>query len=92
MNQSPKNIHSLPQVYRYGANIIFYGVSYVITMVVTSEIFLPVFYRLAITSTYEVGGLIIILIQGCLIQMRELKFRLKHKNLVVTRLYISKLL
>uniref|UniRef100_H3C3W4 Solute carrier family 5 member 8 n=1 Tax=Tetraodon nigroviridis TaxID=99883 RepID=H3C3W4_TETNG len=41
------------EVYRYGANIVFYGVSYVITMVVTSEIFLPVFYRLAITSTYE---------------------------------------
>ncbi|TNM91409.1 hypothetical protein fugu_019789 [Takifugu bimaculatus] len=41
------------EVYRYGANIVFYGVSYVITMVVTSEVFLPVFYRLAITSTYE---------------------------------------
>ncbi|XP_074482442.1 sodium-coupled monocarboxylate transporter 1 [Sebastes fasciatus] len=41
------------EVYRYGANIGFYGLSYVVTMVVTSEIFLPVFYRLAITSTYE---------------------------------------
>ncbi|XP_028427127.1 sodium-coupled monocarboxylate transporter 1 [Perca flavescens] len=41
------------EVYRYGANIGFYGLAYVITMVVTSEIFLPVFYRLAITSTYE---------------------------------------
>ncbi|XP_059181535.1 sodium-coupled monocarboxylate transporter 1 [Centropristis striata] len=41
------------EVYRYGASIGFYGLSYVITMVVTSEIFLPVFYRLAITSTYE---------------------------------------
>lgn len=28
-----------------------------ITMVVTSEVFLPVFYRLAITSTYEVRGI-----------------------------------
>ncbi|XP_035531766.1 sodium-coupled monocarboxylate transporter 1-like [Morone saxatilis] len=41
------------EVYRYGANIGFYGLSYVMTMVVTSEVFLPVFYRLAITSTYE---------------------------------------
>uniref|UniRef100_A0A3Q3VYP6 Uncharacterized protein n=1 Tax=Mola mola TaxID=94237 RepID=A0A3Q3VYP6_MOLML len=41
------------EVYRYGASIGFYGVSYVVTVVVTSEVFLPVFYRLAITSTYE---------------------------------------
>ncbi|XP_053200203.1 sodium-coupled monocarboxylate transporter 1 [Scomber japonicus] len=41
------------EVYRYGASIGFYALSYVITMVVTSEVFLPVFYRLAITSTYE---------------------------------------
>jgi len=46
-----------PQVYRYGASIGFYGLSYMMTMVVTSEIFLPVFYRLAITSTYEVSVL-----------------------------------
>uniref|UniRef100_A0A674P403 Solute carrier family 5 member 8 n=1 Tax=Takifugu rubripes TaxID=31033 RepID=A0A674P403_TAKRU len=54
------------EVYRYGANIVFYGVSYVITMVVTSEVFLPVFYRLAITSTYEVR-IVWVLIRGCLI-------------------------
>ncbi|KAA8580000.1 sodium-coupled monocarboxylate transporter 1 [Etheostoma spectabile] len=41
------------EVYRYGANIGFYGLAYVMTMVITSEVFLPVFYRLAITSTYE---------------------------------------
>ncbi|XP_067438038.1 sodium-coupled monocarboxylate transporter 1 isoform X1 [Thunnus thynnus] len=41
------------EVYRYGASIGFYALSYVMTMVVTSEVFLPVFYRLAITSTYE---------------------------------------
>ncbi|XP_076577911.1 sodium-coupled monocarboxylate transporter 1 [Chaetodon auriga] len=41
------------EVYRYGANIGFYGLSYAMTMVVTSEVYLPVFYRLAITSTYE---------------------------------------
>lgn len=44
-------------MYRYGANIGYYGLSYAMTMVVTSEIFLPVFYRLAITSTYEVSVL-----------------------------------
>ncbi|XP_071358087.1 sodium-coupled monocarboxylate transporter 1 [Trachinotus anak] len=41
------------EVYRYGASIGFYGLSYVMTIVVTSEVFLPVFYRLAVTSTYE---------------------------------------
>ncbi|XP_019108807.2 sodium-coupled monocarboxylate transporter 1 [Larimichthys crocea] len=41
------------EVYRYGASIGFYSLSYVLTMLVTSEVFLPVFYRLAITSTYE---------------------------------------
>ncbi|XP_075932145.1 sodium-coupled monocarboxylate transporter 1 [Anarhichas minor] len=41
------------EVYCYGASIGYYGLSYMMAMVVTSEIFLPVFYRLAITSTYE---------------------------------------
>uniref|UniRef100_A0A665TCE8 Solute carrier family 5 member 8 n=1 Tax=Echeneis naucrates TaxID=173247 RepID=A0A665TCE8_ECHNA len=41
------------EVYRYGASIGFYGFSYIITILVTSEVFLPVFYRLAVTSTYE---------------------------------------
>ncbi|XP_069013082.1 sodium-coupled monocarboxylate transporter 1 [Embiotoca jacksoni] len=41
------------EVYRYGANIGFYALSYVMVMLVTSEVFLPVFYKLAITSTYE---------------------------------------
>uniref|UniRef100_A0A3P8W6G1 Solute carrier family 5 member 8 n=1 Tax=Cynoglossus semilaevis TaxID=244447 RepID=A0A3P8W6G1_CYNSE len=41
------------EVYRYGAIIVFYGLSYMMTMVVTSEVFLPVFYRLGVTSTYE---------------------------------------
>ncbi|KAG7264059.1 hypothetical protein CRUP_028579, partial [Coryphaenoides rupestris] len=41
-------------VYRYGAIFGLMGISYVFTILVTSELFLPVFYRLAITSTYEV--------------------------------------
>uniref|UniRef100_A0A8C5E2C1 Sodium-coupled monocarboxylate transporter 1-like n=1 Tax=Gouania willdenowi TaxID=441366 RepID=A0A8C5E2C1_GOUWI len=41
------------EVYRYGAILGFYTLSYLVTMLVTSELFLPVFYKLAITSTYE---------------------------------------
>ncbi|CAK6949750.1 sodium-coupled monocarboxylate transporter 1-like [Scomber scombrus] len=41
------------EVYRYGAIFIFFGLAYALTMVVTSEVFLPVFCRLGITSTYE---------------------------------------
>ncbi|KAF7667565.1 hypothetical protein LDENG_00057160 [Lucifuga dentata] len=41
------------EVYRYGAIIALYALSYAVTMLVTSEVFLPVFYRLSITSTYE---------------------------------------
>uniref|UniRef100_A0AAQ6ADG2 Solute carrier family 5 member 8 n=1 Tax=Amphiprion ocellaris TaxID=80972 RepID=A0AAQ6ADG2_AMPOC len=42
------------EVYRYGASVAFYCLSYLVTMLVTSEVFLPVFYKLSITSTYEV--------------------------------------
>uniref|UniRef100_A0A4W6E089 Solute carrier family 5 member 8 n=1 Tax=Lates calcarifer TaxID=8187 RepID=A0A4W6E089_LATCA len=41
------------EVYRYGAIFLLFGVSYVLAMVVTSELFLPFFYRLSLTSTYE---------------------------------------
>ncbi|KAM3858990.1 sodium-coupled monocarboxylate transporter 1 [Diretmus argenteus] len=41
------------EVYRYGASFGLIGISYVIMVLVTSEVFLPVFYKLAITSTYE---------------------------------------
>uniref|UniRef100_A0A669EEP9 Solute carrier family 5 member 8 n=1 Tax=Oreochromis niloticus TaxID=8128 RepID=A0A669EEP9_ORENI len=42
------------EVYHYGANIGFYGLSYLMAMLVTSEVFLPIFYKLEITSTFEV--------------------------------------
>uniref|UniRef100_A0A3P9CQ02 Solute carrier family 5 member 8 n=1 Tax=Maylandia zebra TaxID=106582 RepID=A0A3P9CQ02_9CICH len=42
------------EVYRYGAIFGYLSISYVIAVVYTSEVFLPVFYRLAINSTYEV--------------------------------------
>lgn len=45
-------------MYRFGANIGLFALAYVLTMLVTSEIFLPVFYRLATTSTYEVSVLL----------------------------------
>ncbi|KAL2102525.1 hypothetical protein ACEWY4_001693 [Coilia grayii] len=41
------------EVYRYGASYVCYGLAYVIVMATCSEIFLPVFYRLGITSTYQ---------------------------------------
>uniref|UniRef100_A0AAX7VI44 Solute carrier family 5 member 8 n=1 Tax=Astatotilapia calliptera TaxID=8154 RepID=A0AAX7VI44_ASTCA len=41
------------EVYRYGAIFGYLSISYVIAVVYTSEVFLPVFYRLAINSTYE---------------------------------------
>lgn len=44
------------EVYRYGATYVYYTLSYVLMVVVCSEVFLPVFYRLGITSTYEVSG------------------------------------
>ncbi|XP_062373890.1 sodium-coupled monocarboxylate transporter 1 [Sardina pilchardus] len=41
------------EVYRYGATYCHYGLAFVIMVAVCSEVFLPVFYRLGITSTYE---------------------------------------
>uniref|UniRef100_A0A3Q1FTL4 Solute carrier family 5 member 8 n=1 Tax=Acanthochromis polyacanthus TaxID=80966 RepID=A0A3Q1FTL4_9TELE len=41
------------EVYCYGAIVVFHCVSYLMTVLVTSEVFLPVFYELSITSTYE---------------------------------------
>ncbi|XP_031439237.2 sodium-coupled monocarboxylate transporter 1 [Clupea harengus] len=41
------------EVYRFGASYGLYCLSYLLVVVVCSEVFLPVFYRLGITSTYE---------------------------------------
>uniref|UniRef100_A0A7N8XAM8 Solute carrier family 5 member 8 n=1 Tax=Mastacembelus armatus TaxID=205130 RepID=A0A7N8XAM8_9TELE len=43
------------EVYRYGASIGFYIIAFAMAVLVTSEVFMPVFYRLTITSTYEVS-------------------------------------
>ena len=41
--------------YRYGTAFWLFGLSYAITSTVTAELFVPFFYRLGITSIYEVS-------------------------------------
>nr|XP_033809298.1 sodium-coupled monocarboxylate transporter 1-like [Geotrypetes seraphini] len=41
------------EVYRFGAIFTMFAFTYFLVVLVSSEIFLPVFYRLGITSTYE---------------------------------------
>ncbi|XP_008584298.1 PREDICTED: sodium-coupled monocarboxylate transporter 2 [Galeopterus variegatus] len=40
-------------VYRFGASFILFFIAYAFVIIFTSELFLPVFYRSGITSTYE---------------------------------------
>ncbi|KAM4613110.1 sodium-coupled monocarboxylate transporter 1 [Polymixia lowei] len=41
------------EAYRFGSAFWLFGFSYAIMSIVTAEIFVPLFYRLGITSTYE---------------------------------------
>uniref|UniRef100_A0A3B3D7E2 Solute carrier family 5 member 8 n=1 Tax=Oryzias melastigma TaxID=30732 RepID=A0A3B3D7E2_ORYME len=41
------------EVYRYGAIFGLFCIAYFLAAIITSEIFLPVLYRLGFTSTYE---------------------------------------
>uniref|UniRef100_A0A8C8SVP6 Solute carrier family 5 member 8 n=1 Tax=Pelusios castaneus TaxID=367368 RepID=A0A8C8SVP6_9SAUR len=41
------------EIYRYGAIFCMFSITYALVVIISAEIFLPVFYRLAITSTYE---------------------------------------
>ncbi|XP_048355100.1 sodium-coupled monocarboxylate transporter 1-like [Sphaerodactylus townsendi] len=41
------------EVYRFGARFSVFAFTYLLVVVLSAEIFLPVFYRLGITSTYE---------------------------------------
>uniref|UniRef100_A0A8C8UKL1 Solute carrier family 5 (sodium/glucose cotransporter), member 12 n=1 Tax=Peromyscus maniculatus bairdii TaxID=230844 RepID=A0A8C8UKL1_PERMB len=41
------------EVYRFGASFFLFIISYAFVVLCTSELFLPVFYRSGITSTYE---------------------------------------
>ncbi|XP_062855073.1 sodium-coupled monocarboxylate transporter 2 [Trichomycterus rosablanca] len=40
-------------VYRFGATFIIFGIAYTFVVIFTAELYLPVFYRSGITSTYE---------------------------------------
>ncbi|GCC18286.1 hypothetical protein chiPu_0017876 [Chiloscyllium punctatum] len=42
------------EVYQFGAMFLIFCISYAVVTIVSAEFFLPVFYRLNITSTYEV--------------------------------------
>ncbi|XP_048358217.1 sodium-coupled monocarboxylate transporter 1-like isoform X2 [Sphaerodactylus townsendi] len=41
------------EVYRFGAMFGVFAISYVLMVVITAEVFLPIYYRLEITSAYE---------------------------------------
>nr|XP_033806558.1 sodium-coupled monocarboxylate transporter 1-like [Geotrypetes seraphini] len=41
------------EVYRFGAMYAVFAISYTLVIIISSEVFLPVFYRLGVTSTYE---------------------------------------
>ncbi|XP_016061615.1 PREDICTED: sodium-coupled monocarboxylate transporter 2 [Miniopterus natalensis] len=41
------------EVYRFGASFMLFFIAYIFVIIFTSELFLPVFYRSGITSTYE---------------------------------------
>ncbi|XP_077195305.1 sodium-coupled monocarboxylate transporter 1-like [Paroedura picta] len=41
------------EVYRFGAKFGLFAFSYVLMVVITAEVFLPIYYRLGITSAYE---------------------------------------
>lgn len=42
------------EIYRYGSIFCLFAITYTLVALCTAEIFLPVFYRLGITSSYEV--------------------------------------
>ncbi|XP_074840073.1 sodium-coupled monocarboxylate transporter 1 [Carettochelys insculpta] len=41
------------EIYRFGAIFCIFAISYLLVVVISAEVFLPVFYKLGITSTYE---------------------------------------
>ena len=44
------------EVYRFGAIFSIFAITYFLVVALSAEVFLPVFYKLEITSTYEVPG------------------------------------
>ncbi|NXS50737.1 SC5A6 protein, partial [Balaeniceps rex] len=52
--QSAVAILGVPaEIYRFGTEYWFLGCSYLLGLLIPAHIFIPVFYRLRITSTYE---------------------------------------
>ncbi|XP_033018552.1 sodium-coupled monocarboxylate transporter 1-like [Lacerta agilis] len=41
------------EVYRFGARFSVFAITYALVVILSAEVFVPVFYRLGITSTYE---------------------------------------
>uniref|UniRef100_A0A452H3L0 Uncharacterized protein n=1 Tax=Gopherus agassizii TaxID=38772 RepID=A0A452H3L0_9SAUR len=41
------------EIYRFGAIFCIFAITYFLVVLISAEVFLPVFYRLGITSTYE---------------------------------------
>lgn len=57
--QSAVAILGVPaEIYRFGTEYWFLGCSYILGLLIPAHIFIPIFYRLRITSTYEVSGAI----------------------------------
>lgn len=55
--QSAVAILGVPaEIFRFGTEYWFLGCSYFLGLLIPAHIFIPVFYRLRITSTYEVTG------------------------------------
>lgn len=66
------------EVYRFGASFVLFFIAYTFVIVFTSELFLPVFYRSGITSTYEVRQVF-----PYSLLWEELPFRLRLNNLFI---------
>lgn len=62
------------EVYRYGASFVLFFLSYALVIIFTAELFLPVFYRSGITSTYEVS---------------KNNFKRHYSNIKVSTMYID---
>lgn len=52
------------EVYRFGSVFLLFAFAYAIVVVISAEVFLPVFYRLRLTSVYEVGRVALLLRRG----------------------------
>uniref|UniRef100_A0A8D0CDP3 Solute carrier family 5 member 8 n=1 Tax=Salvator merianae TaxID=96440 RepID=A0A8D0CDP3_SALMN len=42
------------EIYRFGTSFVLFAVAYMLMVTISAEVFVPVFYRLGISSTYEI--------------------------------------